>query len=268
MANFIPRMNSESGTFLHLRWLFQQQICPHCQRSETLKSHGFLRSCHDKLRGLRLFCSNRNSNKGCGRTHSIYFDDVIANCSLDFRQVSRIIERVLKGGRECSQIKNVSRGICSQATAYRWIRKTKLAQAALRYQACKLEKPPRGEAPSPLARTWRHLHSAFPNTKCILSAFQRTLQVNPYQPGATRFPISYRSISKLVVKQPVATRNENPAPPYRGTIAKSGFSGGSKESAQASKKPILAKQRQALLGSNLPRDSQTRGDGQRRESEG
>jgi hypothetical protein len=45
--------------------------CPFCSMIGCLNLHGFLYGYDDKQRGHRIFCSNRNRRKGCGRTFSI-----------------------------------------------------------------------------------------------------------------------------------------------------------------------------------------------------
>jgi len=51
--------------------------CPHCRRTGNLIYHGYLYGisecrCHQVTRGQRIFCSNRNKRKGCGRTFSCF----------------------------------------------------------------------------------------------------------------------------------------------------------------------------------------------------
>ncbi len=208
MANFIPRLDPSSCAFLNARWILKQYPCPHCKHSETLKSHGMLHDKHGKPRGMRLFCSNRNSNKGCGRTLSVFFDDVIPRASFSTPTISRVIEESITPPTPDASSKSAPDD-CSRATAYRWIGKTQCSQENLRSHTWKLAQPPRNEMRSALARTWQHLRRAFPSSDCLLSAFQSTLQINPYQTEvAPSFPLSHRADLGRLFQQLVATRNE------------------------------------------------------------
>ena len=59
----------------------QLEQCKHCQQTQQLVSHGFIR----KKRlggdphpvGKRVFCSNRYSRTGCGRTMQLYLDSTL-----------------------------------------------------------------------------------------------------------------------------------------------------------------------------------------------
>ena len=69
------------------KWIFfcegiKSEQCPHCGKLYTLKSHGSLYGIDPvkpevARRVLRFYCSNRYSNKGCGKTFSINFETII-----------------------------------------------------------------------------------------------------------------------------------------------------------------------------------------------
>ena len=55
--------------------------CQHCQQTQQLVSHGFIRkkrNCGDpQALGKRVFCSNRHHRTGCGRTMQLYLDSTL-----------------------------------------------------------------------------------------------------------------------------------------------------------------------------------------------
>lgn len=55
--------------------------CPHCQQTQQLVSHGFIRKkrvrAHPQAVGKRVFCSNRHQRTGCGRTMQLYLDSTL-----------------------------------------------------------------------------------------------------------------------------------------------------------------------------------------------
>jgi hypothetical protein len=59
----------------------QLEHCKHCQQTQQLVSHGFIRkkrNCADpQAVGKRVFCSNRHQRTGCGRTMQLYLDSTL-----------------------------------------------------------------------------------------------------------------------------------------------------------------------------------------------
>src|SRR5205085_506945 len=62
--------------------------CPHCKTVGNLIRHGCLRGYDESnsqrktIRARRIFCSNRNARRGCGRTFSVWSADKIRRLSL------------------------------------------------------------------------------------------------------------------------------------------------------------------------------------------
>jgi hypothetical protein len=62
--------------------------CPHCQVVGALIRHGYLRGFDEgsprrkTVRARRVFCSNRQTRPGCGRTFSVWCADKIRRLSL------------------------------------------------------------------------------------------------------------------------------------------------------------------------------------------
>ena len=55
--------------------------CQHCQQTQQLVSHGFIRKkrncANPQALGKRVFCSNRHHHTGCGRTMQLYLDSTL-----------------------------------------------------------------------------------------------------------------------------------------------------------------------------------------------
>jgi hypothetical protein len=55
--------------------------CRHCRQTQQLVSHGYIRKKRPRAEpakvGKRVFCSNRNSRTGCGRTMQLYLETTI-----------------------------------------------------------------------------------------------------------------------------------------------------------------------------------------------
>ena len=78
--------------------------CPHCQMVGTLIRHGCLRGYDEAstrrkiVRARRLFCSNRNARRGCGRTVSVWCADKIRRLSLSTGTLCRFLRRAASDG--------------------------------------------------------------------------------------------------------------------------------------------------------------------------
>ncbi len=78
--------------------------CPHCQVTGLLVLHGFLRGYDESsprektVRARRIFCSNRNNRKGCGRTFSVWLADKIRRLSLSAGGLWTFLQSVVADG--------------------------------------------------------------------------------------------------------------------------------------------------------------------------
>ena len=77
--------------------------CPHCQRVGTLIRHGSLFGFDElsprrkTIRARRVFCSNRNSRLGCGRTVSVWLAEKIRRLSLTTRGLWKFLQLAVTG---------------------------------------------------------------------------------------------------------------------------------------------------------------------------
>ena len=77
--------------------------CPHCKVVGTLIRHGYLRGYDESnpqrktVRARRVFCSNRQARRGCGRTFSVWCADKIRHLSLTTSALWRFLQRAAAG---------------------------------------------------------------------------------------------------------------------------------------------------------------------------
>lgn len=210
MNYYIPRVKNDPIALKNAIWHFQQNPCPHCQHSETLKSHGLLLGTNQQTKGFRLFCSNRNSNHGCGKTISIVFEDVIQGTQLLADEASKLLQRLCSTSKseQPRSVEEAAEGICSRATAYRWRKKMQLSQSHFRSLTSILNSPPRMNANS-LESTWAFLQTTFSGAKSILGGFQLIFQCSAFQRVLkSRLPNSHRASQHQPFQHSVATKDE------------------------------------------------------------
>jgi hypothetical protein len=154
--------------------------CPHCQKVGTLIRHGFLRgfddSCKQRtVRARRIFCSNRNQRRGCGRTISVWLADKIRRLGLTTGGLWRFLQRAVADG-----IRAASRGFdgpLSDRTGWRLWKRFQRGQSKIRTALFDRCPPPQlPAADRPAVQVLAHLRAAFPNTDCPIAAFQQTLR--------------------------------------------------------------------------------------------
>jgi hypothetical protein len=162
----------------------KQTPCPHCQVVGALIRHGYLRGYDDSspprkiVRARRLFCSNRNARRGCGRTVSVWCADKIRRLSLTTGTLWRFLHRAVAGS-----IADASRAVDCHRSDRTWQRLWKRfdrGQSQIR-TALSGRCPPPDLPPEPrhrpaAAQVLAHLHAAFPDAPSPIAAFQHTLR--------------------------------------------------------------------------------------------
>ena len=156
--------------------------CPHCKVVGTLIRHGFLYGFDDSspqrrtLRARRIFCSNRQARRGCGRTFSIWVADKIRRLSLTTGALWRFVQGAVGDG-----IRAASRAADSPLSDRTWQRLWKrfdLAQSKIRTALSGRCPPPELPAQQQsTAHVLAHLQAAFPNDSCPIAAFQQMMRV-------------------------------------------------------------------------------------------
>jgi len=210
MYKFIPKVDLRSCEFLNFRNAVLSQPCPHCHNTGALKAHGSIRSSHpdrsspDARRAVRFYCSNRHGRTGCGRTFSIHFDHIIPRCSLDTLRVTTLIESFCTLGAT-----GITDAQCARRTVSRWVERFLLHLGQLRSLAS-LIVPPDFDSTSHTAHaaTIDHLKSAFPETRCLATAYQSAFQASFCTVAAPRSPNCHWLVQTFKALFSVATRND------------------------------------------------------------
>lgn len=167
--------------WLALAERLKQMPCPHCKVVGTLIRHGVLRGFDDSspqrrtVRARRIFCSNRQARRGCGRTFSVWLADKIRRLSLTTGALWRFLQRAATG----SILAAIRTAEChlSDRTWQRIWRRFDLAQSKIRTALSARCPPPTLPAePRPAAHVLAHLHAAFPDADCPIATFQHSLQ--------------------------------------------------------------------------------------------
>ena len=165
----------------------KQTPCPHCKVVGTLIRHGFLRGFDDSsprrktVRARRIFCSNRDARRGCGRTFSVWLADKIRRLSLTAGSLWQFLKRAAAGS-----ILAASRAgechLCERTWQRIWKRfdhgQSKIRTALS--QRCPppelLPRPPPGRPQRPATQVLAHLEAAFADAHCPIAAFQHSLR--------------------------------------------------------------------------------------------
>lgn len=171
-----------SSKWLLISETVKSEPCRHCKKNGHLKSHGALRGIHISepkmvIRGIRIYCSNRYSNMGCGRTFSVLFSSMLPALTVRAKHLSLFFKALLTVN--CVHAAwHSSRIPYSLRSAYRWIKKLKLNQATLRaaaYSTLPCESP---HSPLPHLETISYLTTAFPQSDNFVRAFQQQTQIS------------------------------------------------------------------------------------------
>jgi hypothetical protein len=156
--------------------------CPHCQVVGNLIRHGYLRGFDDSspqrktVRARRVFCSNRNARRGCGRTFSVWCANNIRRLSLTANCLWRFLQLAAAGSMAAA-----SRAVhchLSDRSLQRVWKRFDLGQCKIRTALSHLCPPPllpTQRPRRPAAQVLAHLQAAFPNADCPIAAFQHAL---------------------------------------------------------------------------------------------
>jgi hypothetical protein len=219
-------MDVGSCRFLNFRSHLLAYSCPHCQRYDNLKAHGFLKSTSGEIRGIRLYCSNRRNHGGCGHTYSIYFEDRIPHATLGAAQVGEILEAA-HGSRQTQEgsttmstpLADAVAAICSKSTAYRWIDRFRDLQGfsikPLVFEAAGREEGPYTGPPEQMA--WKRMREAFGGVSSAVGTMQKCFQnlILPPRPKCVR-PKYHSPFSEVLAYYLMATGIETTSVPECG----------------------------------------------------
>jgi hypothetical protein len=164
----------------------KQTPCPHCKIIGALIQHGFLygfdESCPRKIvRAHRVFCSNRNARRGCGRTFSVWLADKIRRLNLTTGALWRFLQSAATGPI-ATAIRTAACHLSDRTWQRIWKRfdhgQSKIRTALL--ALCPPPEPPPRSPPepsqTPAAEVLAHLQAAFPDADCPIAVFQHSLR--------------------------------------------------------------------------------------------
>src|SRR6516165_10198066 len=172
----------DAAEWLAVAERLKQTPCPHCKVVGTLIRHGFLYGFDESnprktVRARRVFCSDRNARRGCGRTFSVWLADKIRRLSLTAGGLWRFLQHAAAG----SVLGAIRMAAChlSDRTLLRIWKRFDQGQSTIR--TALLGRCPPPEAPAeplqrPAAQVLAHLQAAFPDAHCPIAAFQHSLR--------------------------------------------------------------------------------------------
>jgi hypothetical protein len=161
----------------------KQTPCPHCKVVGSLNRHGNLDGFDENnpqrktLRARRVFCSNRNARRGCGRTVSVWLADKIRRLSLTTSCLWRFLQ-LAAAGCILAAIRATDCHL-SDRTLQRIWKRFNHGQSKLRTALsgrCSPPQLPAEPAQRPAVQVLAHLQAAFPGTDCPIANFQHTLR--------------------------------------------------------------------------------------------
>ena len=165
----------------------KRTACPHCKVVGALIRNGWLYGFDETSprqeirRAQRIFCSNRHTRRGCGRTFSIWLVDKIRRLSLTTGALWRFLQAAVAGSILAAGCA-VDRGLSVRAWQHIW-RRFHQAQSKIRsalFGRCPPPelplRPPANPARLPAAQVLAHLQAAFPDAHCPIAAFQQTMR--------------------------------------------------------------------------------------------
>jgi len=172
----------DSDDFTAIVERLKQTPCPHCKVVGMLIRHGSLSGFDDSnprpiVRARRIFCSNRNARRGCGRTFSIWVADKIRRLSMTAGTLWRFLRAAVAGSIAAArQAADCQR---SERTWQRIWKRFDLGQSQIRTALSARCPPPDLPAEPthrPAAQVLAHLRTAFPDADCPIAAFQQALR--------------------------------------------------------------------------------------------
>lgn len=144
--------------------------CPHCKYTGALNRHGFLKGYDEEnfrqkaVRAVRVFCSNRGSNEGCGRTFSVWIADKVKRLFLDAVSLWEFLHQAATTGNKSQAFQQLGCSMGDSAT-YRIWKRFLQAQSAIRTALaafCPQPKQPTvGSSQCAAQATVAHLQEAF-----------------------------------------------------------------------------------------------------------
>ena len=150
--------------------------CPLCHCAESLNRHSFLfgndpaQANGQRLRGQRVFCSDRGQRGGCGRTFSVFLADVLPRFTFTATLLWQWLGLLVAGQTVFATADTFSP--FALETLYHLRARLRLRLDRLRAYLCRLGPAPQSAQADPLLQTMEHFRIAFPRGDCPPRDFQ------------------------------------------------------------------------------------------------
>jgi hypothetical protein len=188
----IPKYYESESEFEQIHRRLKHYPCPFCRLMGCLILHGFLfgsdvdSGCTVK-RGHRIFCSNRNDRRGCGRTCSMLLSHFIKHFLFTARTIWRFFLSIVSGICKMKSL-NDTGASASQSAPYGLWNRLHANAAHIRTCLSRVSPPHDTCSSDPEIRTISHLYSVFCRSENPISAFQLAFQTSffevlPPKPG-------------------------------------------------------------------------------------
>jgi hypothetical protein len=192
----IPLYYESDDEFEQIHHRLKQYPCPFCRLIGCLILHGFLSGYNDTKfackikRGHRVYCSNRNRRKGCGRTCSILLSCFIKHFYFTARTIWRYLLAIVSGICKMKAMKDTDTSFSQSAPYGLWCR-LRANVSHIRTCLSRIAPPPNTDSSNPEIQTIKHLQSVFGSSENPISAFQLAFQTSflsvlPQKPGVLR----------------------------------------------------------------------------------
>jgi hypothetical protein len=140
-----------------------------------LRGNDPLSAADQRLRGQRVFCSNRGGRGGCGRTFSIMLAEILPRHTVSASLLWQLLIRLLAGASLKAAAEKLRLPFALE-TVYRLRRELRRKLDLLRARLCCQQPPPASAQTDPLLQSVEHLQSVFPGGECAPAAFQLRFQ--------------------------------------------------------------------------------------------
>jgi hypothetical protein len=189
----IPRYYESEDAFEGIHHNLKLYPCPFCRIIGFLILHGFLMSyagvddSSRVKRGHRIFCSNRDQRKGCGRTCSILIAHFIRRFVFTAHSIWHFLKNFAAIGCKAKSMRIASIA-ASRSAPYNLWRRVRSNLSHIRTSLLTITAPPHVMEALPVIQTVAHLDAAFPGSTNPIIDFQLHFQTSLFailspQPG-------------------------------------------------------------------------------------
>jgi hypothetical protein len=167
----------DAGGLEQLMRSAKNSCCAHCGRRGTLNRHDRPKgndpaaSNKQRVRGQRLWCSNRGRRGGCGQTIYLAFAWVLPRHTFTAPMLKKLLSALRAGSSV--QVAWGGGGLSlALQSSYHLLQRFRERIGELRSCLSHRGPPPQGMHPDPLVQTIEHLSCAFASEDCPIAAFQ------------------------------------------------------------------------------------------------